>query len=117
LQSDSFPWRALKRLPNNEGVRETRKHGSIVITTSAENAPMVLESLEVMDDRLSNRDIGLVLVVEEPVHLRSDRVALFVGKRPASAESYLVSADGKVVFETVGLPNYGLIRSLLGASE
>lgn len=114
LQGKLFRWKSMKRVTGNEQVPSSGTAGSIVVTSNAQNATMILESLESMHQKLSNSDVRFCLIVSEPTQLESDSVALYTGTPPASAQSYLVSADGKVVAETVGIPTSGLIRDRLG---
>ncbi|MFP6584745.1 MAG: carboxypeptidase-like regulatory domain-containing protein [Candidatus Hydrogenedentota bacterium] len=114
LQGKSFRWKSMKRFAGNEKVPNSGTGGSIVVTSNAQNAPMILDSLESMQQKLSNSDLRFCLVVSEPTQLESDSVALYAGTPPASAQSYLLSTEGKVVAETVGIPTFGLIRDHLG---
>lgn len=111
LQGKSFPWRSFKRLPGNEAVSESTSKGTIVFFANVKDAPMVLDSFEAMSRILTDRGLRYCLVTEEPLELKSDTVALFVGERPGGVQTYVLSSTGEVRTELIGVPDFGLVRA------
>ena len=106
LNGTSFPYDSL--LPSDSGL------GTLIVYASATEFEVFLNTLNTMQPHLQRTGWNPVLVSRAASGQSSDRVRIEVGERPASAQTYLVDEKGTVVHETVGLPEYGLLRELGG---
>jgi hypothetical protein len=103
LLGDKLDWSAYPVLSGSLPTSETKKTTVILYTTAAE-APMYLQTLTGARNVLRESDVNLVLVSDGPVSLNGGAIPILQGKAPGSARTYILDAKGIVLLETWDLP-------------
>jgi len=83
-----------------------------IVYCSAEEAPMVIEGLTVARMIVQQADLSVAVVVDGAYSCANGALPVLSGKAPASATTYLIDADGKVVLETFGMPPLRALSAL-----
>jgi len=74
---------------------------------------MVTEGLVATRDMLADEKLMFALVVDGGSAVEDAPFPVLEGQAPATATTYLLGDDGKVVLETFGLPPFCALRRLL----
>lgn len=90
---------------------------AVVVYCSSQEGPIVISTLERIRRDWGMSSIRFVVVVETPFSLSDSPILVLSGKRPGSAATYGVGADGKVCFETFGTPPLAALRPLTAPAK
>lgn len=88
-------------LPDRKVAEKSR---AVVVYTRAEDAAVVLESVESAQTIVHETGILFVVVVDGEFKARNPSVPVLRGRAPGPATTYVVGLNGKVELETFGLP-------------
>lgn len=108
IQGETFPWNKLSNLEDSA----KSDSGRVVVFASSTEFEVYKNTLATMGPMLEALGWKAVLVSGTLPDRMDSLVQLATGERPASAQTYLVNAGGIVIHETVGLPEFGLLREL-----
>ena len=112
LLGQSLDWRAFPRLAGPEANRQEQQP-AVLIFSHQEQAMMTIEAWQQISALLSAAELMCAVVVEGPLeNIPDPAIPVLEGKRPATASTYLLSAEGRVVFETLGIPPVSAIQQL-----
>lgn len=108
LQGKSFPWRSISGANDETFANQ----GTVIVFASTTETRVFLNTLEIMSPRMQIMGWMPVVISQSITGLESDMVRVFSGERPGPAQTYVVDAQGTVIYETLGLPAYGILREL-----
>ncbi len=112
LLGQRLDWQAFSRLAGPDA-REAGQQPAVLAFCPQEQAMMTIEAWQRLSTILSTSGLTFAVVVDAPVTgIPEPSVVVLEGKRPATASTYLVSAEGRVVSETFGLPSVTAIQQL-----
>ena len=98
------------RLP---GRRERKGRPAVVAYCQPDEAAMVIEGLVAAHKFVGDERLLLAVVVNGGTATEGAPIPVLSGHAPATATTYVLGGDGKVVFETFGLPPLITLRRLL----
>ena len=95
------------------GRRERKGRPAVVAYCQPDEAAMVIEGLVAAHKLVADERLLLAVVVNGGTAAEGAPIPVLSGQAPATATTYLVGGDGKVVLETFGLPPLVTLRRLL----
>lgn len=98
------------KLPS-KAVREGKP--AAVIYCRPGEARMVIKAAESAQEKMSNR-VLFAVVVEGVFVCEEAAIPVLTGRAPAPATTYLIGRDGRVTFETFGMPPLAALHRLAG---
>jgi len=95
------------------GRRERKGRPAVVAYCQPDEAAMVIEGLVVTRELAADKRLVLAVVVNGGTAAEGAPIPVLSGQAPATATTYVLGGDGKVVFETFGLPPLVTLQRLL----
>ena len=114
---DRLPWSSLPSLVAGAREEQASSRPAVVGYCTSSDAPMRIESMANARRALPHMAIEFVVVVDGDFSGEPEGLHILRGVRPAPGDTYVVNQEGKVVFESFGLPPLSVLRSVAGPDE
>jgi len=112
LLGQTLAWRAFPRIGGPD-THKQEQQPAVLVFSHQEQAMMTIEAWQQISALISSDELMCAVVIDSPLSSIPDpTIPVLEGKRPATASTYLVSAEGRVVFETFGIPPVSAIQQL-----
>jgi len=117
LRGQTLKWQDFPRMAGPE-LPETGPRTVVLAFGQRERAEMLIEGWQRVAALLSDPQVAFAVVLDAPLETGTEpAIPVLRGTAPASATTYVVSADGAVLFETFGIPPVSAIRQFQGVER
>lgn len=117
LRGQTLKWQDFPRMAGPE-LPETGPRTVVLAFGQRERAEMLIEGWQRVAALLSDPQVAVAVVLDAPLEIGTEpAIPVLRGTAPASATTYVVSADGAVLFETFGIPPVSAIRQFQGVER